>query len=72
MTSVPGWGSWSLDPLAIFALLASKVQLLARLSPHSNIDSVTIRTASHSNPQTFSKDGPFDLREFLVKKFDIN
>jgi putative membrane protein len=30
MTSVPGWGSWSLDPLAILALLAAAV-LYARM-----------------------------------------
>ena len=38
MTSVPGWGSWSLDPLAILALFAAAflyVRMYRRAASHS-------------------------------------
>ena len=39
MTSVPGWGSWSFDPVAILALLAAAllyVRMYRRAASHSD------------------------------------
>ncbi|HEY5288052.1 MAG TPA: cytochrome c oxidase assembly protein [Solirubrobacteraceae bacterium] len=50
MTSVPGWGSWSLDPLAILALLAAAV-LYMRMYRRAASRSQTVG-ASHWIPYT--------------------
>ena len=50
MTSVPGWGSWSLDPLAILALLAAAV-LYMRMYRRAASRSQTVG-ASHWIPCT--------------------